>query len=87
MKKLALVTTALALLGGASTVGAANHEAKSAKNHSTKPAFPRQGAADKAAAAEVAAKKASAEETTKVCILWMIRASAWGGMVRRSALC
>lgn len=43
MKKLALVTTALALLGGASTVGAANHEAKSAKNQSTKPALSQTG--------------------------------------------
>ncbi len=43
MKKLVLITTALALLGGVSTVGAVNHEAKSAKNQSIKPASTQTG--------------------------------------------
>jgi hypothetical protein len=43
MKKLVLITTALALLGGAKVVGAANREAKSAKNQSIKPASSQTG--------------------------------------------
>ena len=43
MKKLALIPVALALLGGTSVVGAANQDAKAAKNRSTQTASSQTG--------------------------------------------
>ena len=60
MKKLTLITAALALLGSASIVGAANQNAKSAKIKSTQLRRSKQNAADKPDAAEVAARRPTA---------------------------